>query len=177
MIGCLMSSNALVVLGEAAGVDLGPAADLAADRVDHHDHRDEALLAEDPAVLEVGLGDVADVGAVDEDVAAVDLAGDARDAVDEVDDDAVLGDHDVLDAGRPGERGVGLHVAVLAVHRQHVARLDDVVGVEQLAGAGVTGDVDLRVALVDDVRPEPGQAVDDLVDGVLVARGSASWRG
>ena len=41
--------------------------------------------------------------AVDEDVAAVDLAGDLRDAVDEVDDDAVLGDHDVL-GGTPVAR-------------------------------------------------------------------------
>ena len=41
-----------VVLDEAAGVDLRAADDLAGHRVDHHDHRDEALLAEDPAVLE-----------------------------------------------------------------------------------------------------------------------------
>ena len=46
--------------------------------------------------LRRGLGDVADRGAVDEDVAAVDLAGDPGLAVDQVDDDAVLGDHDVL---------------------------------------------------------------------------------
>ena len=52
--------------------------------------------------LRSALGDVADRRAVDEDVAAVDLAGDRRDAVDQVDDDAVLGDHDVLDAGLPG---------------------------------------------------------------------------
>src|SRR6478736_1595545 len=41
-----------VVLGEAAGVDLRAGGDLAADGVDDHDHRDEALLAEDPAVLQ-----------------------------------------------------------------------------------------------------------------------------
>ena len=112
------------------------------------------------------------VGAVDEDVAAVDLAGDARHTVDQVDDDAVLGDDDVLDAGGTGEVGVGLHVPELAVHRQHVARPDDVVGVEELAGAGVAGDVHQRVALVHDLGPQPGEAVDHPVDGVLVARGS-----
>ena len=52
---------------------------------------------------------------------------------------------------------------------QHVARLDDVVAVEQLARAGVAADVDEGVALVDDVGAPAGQAVDDAVDGVLVA--------
>ncbi len=55
------------------------------------------------------------------------------------------------------------------MHRQHVARLDDVVAVEQLAGAGVAADVHERVALVDDAGTPAGQAVDDPVDGVLVA--------
>ena len=150
----------------------GPPDDLAGDRVHDHDDRDEALLAEDPAVLEGRLGDVADGRAVDEDVAAVDLAGDPRDPVDEVDDDAVLGHHDPLarDAGGDGQVGVGAHVPDLAVDRQHVARLDDVVAVEQLAGAGVAADVHEGVALVDDVGAPAGQAVDDAVDGVLVAR-------
>ena len=74
----------------------GPGDDLAGAGVDHDDDGDEALLAEDAPVLEVGLGDLADAGAVDVDVAALDRAGDPRDAVDEVDDDAVLGDDDPL---------------------------------------------------------------------------------
>ncbi len=48
-------------------------------------------------------------------------------------------------------------------------RLDDVVAVEELAGAGVPRDVHLGVALVHDVGAEADQAVDDAVDGVLVA--------
>ena len=71
--------------------------------------------------------------------------------------------------GEPRQLGVGAHVPDLAVDRQHVARLDDVVAVEQLAGAGVAADVDQRVALVHDVGAPAGQAVDDAVDGVLVA--------
>ena len=171
MIGGLDLVEDRVVLGEAAGVDLRAAGHLAGDGVDDHDHRDEALLAEDPAVLEVGLGDVADRGAVDEHVADVDLAGDLRLAVDQVDDHAVLGDHHVLGghAGVAGQLGVGAHVPDLAVDRQHVARLDDVVAVEQLAGAGVAADVHQGVALVDHVGAPAGQAVDDAVDGVLVA--------
>ena len=60
-----------VVLGEPAGVDLGPGDHLAAGRVDHDDDRDEALLAEDPPVLQVGLGDLPDARPVDVDVAAL----------------------------------------------------------------------------------------------------------
>src|SRR3712207_8449960 len=44
--------------------------------------------------------------------------------------------------------------------RSHVARLHDVVAVDELAGAGVTGDVHLRVALVHHVGAPPGQLVD-----------------
>ena len=36
-----------------------------------------------------------------------------------------------------------------------VAGLDDVVDVEKLLGGGVPGDVDLRVALVNDTGPQP----------------------
>src|SRR5690606_21644554 len=99
------------------------------------------------------------------------LAGDPRHPVDEVDDDAVLRDHHAVgrDAGGPGEVGVGTHVPDLAVDGQHVARLDDVVAVEQLAGRGVPGDVHERVGLVHDVGAPAGQAVDHPEDGVLVA--------
>ena len=53
--------------------------------------------------------------------------------------------------------------------RHHVAGLQDVVAVEQFAGGGVTRDVHLGVALVDDVRAVLGETVDHAVDGVLVA--------
>ena len=46
----------------------------------------------------------------------------------------------------------------------------DVVAVRQLARGRVTTDVHERVALVHDVGAEPGEPVDDAVDGVLVAR-------
>src|SRR5690606_22989444 len=84
-----------VVLGEAPGLDLGPAGDLPGDGVHHHDDGDEALLAEDPAVLQRAVADVAHRGAVDVHVTAVHLARDPCHAVDEVDHDPVLG-HDDL---------------------------------------------------------------------------------
>ena len=56
------------------------------------------------------------------------------------------------------------------MHRHHVAGLDDVVAVEQLAGARVTAHVDERIALVHDVGAPARQPVDHAVDGVLVAR-------
>src|SRR6185436_18852108 len=68
-----------------------------------------------------------------------------------------------------GQLGVGHEVTPLAVDRYDVAWLDDVVAVEQLSGAGVAGDVNLGVALVNDVGTQTHQAVDDAVDGVLIA--------
>ena len=72
--------------------------------------------------------------------------------------------------GLDGQVGVGHQVPHLAVHRHHVAGLDDVVAVEQLAGTGVAGHVHQGVALVDDVGAEPAETVDHPVDRVLVAR-------
>src|SRR6478735_6908260 len=166
----------LVVLDEPAGRDLGTARDLAGRRVEHDDARDEALVAQDAAVLEERLVGAADAAAVDVHVAAVHHPADRGLPVDEVDDDAVLGEHDVVrrDSGGDGELGVGIHVAPLAVHGQHVARLDDVVAVEQLAGARVARDVHLGVALVHDVGAEAHESVDDAVDGVLVAGDEAA---
>ena len=110
-----------------------------------------------------------------EDVAGVDLTGDADLPVGEVHDGTVLDDDDVLlgHSGGPGQRGIGQQVAHLAVHRHRIARPDDVVAVEQLAGARMAGDVHQRIALVNDRRAQTGQPVDHPVDGVLVARDEA----
>src|SRR6476469_9539907 len=166
----------LVVLDEPAGRDLRAARDLAGGRVEHDDAGDETLVAQDPPVLEQRLVGAAHAAAVDVDVAALDDTGHLGDPVDEVDDDAVLGEHDVVlvDAGGDGELGVGIHVPPLAVHGKDVARLDDVVAVEQLARAGVARDVHLGIALVHDVGAEAHEAVDDAVDGVLVAGDEAA---
>ena len=153
-------------------MDLRPRDDLAGLGVDHHDDRDEPLLAEDAAVLQVGVGDLAHARAVDVDVAARHGAHHLGEAVLEVDDDAVLGVHDPLarDAGEHRDVAVGHEVPGLTVHGHGVAWPDDVVAVEQLAGTGVTGHVHARVALVHHVGTQPGQAVDHAEHGVLVAR-------
>ena len=70
-----------LVLGEPARLDLRADDDPAGLRVDRDEDRDEALLGEDAAVLEVGIRDLADARAVDVDEAEVELADDRRDAV------------------------------------------------------------------------------------------------
>src|SRR5690606_38651306 len=163
--------EAAVVLGESLGVDLGAHDDLAGLRFDDDDDRDEALFTQDASVLEVGVGDLADTGAVDVDEPDLELADDTSFAVLEVDDGAVLGEDRVL-LGNPcvdRELRIGDEVTVFTVNGKHVPGLDDVVAVEQFARGGVTGDVYLRISLVNDVRTELGEAVDHAVDGVLVA--------
>src|SRR5690606_36349271 len=86
----------LVEDARAARVDLGPCDELAGRRVDPDDDGDEALLAEDAPVLQGRLGDLADRQAVHVHVSGGHGAHDLGPAVDEVDDDAVLGDDDVL---------------------------------------------------------------------------------
>ena len=54
MIGCLISSNVASSSAKPRAWISGPPATLPLTESIDHDHRDEALLAEDPAVLEVG---------------------------------------------------------------------------------------------------------------------------
>ena len=79
---------------------------------------------------------------------------DARQPVDQVDDDTVLGEHDPLriDARCLGERRIRAQVPPLAVDGHRVGRAHRVVE-EQLAGRGMAGDVHLRTLLRDDLRP------------------------
>ena len=66
------------VVGEPAGGDLRPEDDLAGLEVDGDEDRQEAFLAEDAAVLQRGVADVADLEPVDVDVADRDRADDRR---------------------------------------------------------------------------------------------------
>ena len=63
-----------IILGYAAGVDLRPGYHLAGGTVDDGDDRDEAFVTQDAPVLEVGVGDLADAGAVHVDEANLHLA-------------------------------------------------------------------------------------------------------
>src|SRR6266567_4315659 len=87
----------------APGVDLRRGGQLAGGVVDHHDDRDETLVTEDAPVLQRGLGHLADGQAVHVHVAARDRAGDRGLPVHQVDDQAVLRDHDLVVA-HPGQR-------------------------------------------------------------------------
>src|SRR5665811_982042 len=59
----------------------------------------------------------------------------------QIDDDAVLSQHHPVtqNTGLDGQSRVGNEVTPLAMDRHNIARLDDVVAVEQLAGTGMTG--------------------------------------
>src|SRR6476659_2826343 len=129
----------LLVLDEPAGGDLRTGRDLPGGRVNDDDAGDEPLVAQDAPVLEQRLGRAADRLAVDVDVPARHRADEPGPAVDEVDDTAVGRDDDALawHPRRHGQLGVGDEVPPLAVDRHDVLGLDDVVDVEQLAGAGV----------------------------------------
>ena len=151
-----------VVLGEAAGVDLGAAARPCRSTESTTTTTEmNPSSREDAPVLERRLGDVADGGAVDVHVAARHRArrSRARPSTRSTTTPSSASTRAVArHAGQHREVGVGAQVPPLAVHRHHVARPDDVVDVEQLAGRGVAGDVHHRVALVHDRGAPAGSA-------------------
>ena len=167
------------VFRDRVEVDLRTGDDIRGLGVDDHEAGHEAFGAEDAALLEFFVGQFADGIAINVDVAARHGADDRGLAVVQVDDVAVFGQHDVLriDAGLDGDHAVGHQVAVFAVDRHGALRLDDVVHVQQFAFVAVAGDVHGGVVSVDHAGSELHELVDDLVDAMLVASGSGSWRG
>src|SRR5699024_7959119 len=158
----------LGVLRHAARVDLRAGDQRAGPGVDHGEQGDEALVTEDAAVLEVGLGDLPHARAVHVHIPVGHLADGFGDPVPEVDDVAVPGQHDAFarHPGRLRDPAVGDEVAHLAVDRHHVLRAHDVVAVQQLALARVPAGVDRRVPLVEHLGAEFHQPVDPPEHGV-----------
>lgn len=76
----------------------------------------------------------------------------------------------VLDAHLAGQLGMGAQMHGLTVNRHKVGGLGHGHQELELLLATVTGDVDESAVLIPHVAAELGQAVDDLLDGLLVAR-------
>ena len=172
------ASKALSLVHEAAHQEVRRVGQLAGVGVDDGQHRDDALLGEGTAVLRCASVTPPTVCASTYTLPAGDLAGDLGVPVDQVDDHAVLGDDHVV---RRRRRWL-IARSALAWRWRHspwtgitLRRLDDVVAVDELAGAGVPGDVHLGVALVHDVGAPAGEAVDHGRRWRSRCRGSPSW--
>ena len=74
---------------------------------------------------------------------------------------AVLADCDLLDADRCRQRGVGLEVSVLAMHRHVCGRIEHVDERSQLVLGRVPRHVDVGIAPVVHGDPQPHEVVDD----------------
>ena len=136
---------------------------------DGHDGH-EALFTQDAAVLQVALGDLTDGAAVNVQVLAGNLAHHGRHAIAQIHNGAGLAEQHVLlrNAGLHRQVTAGNQVANLAVNRHNVLRLENVVAVKQLTRGSVTGNVNLRVALVHHVSAQLHEGVNDAEDAGLV---------
>ena len=92
--------------------------------------------------------------------------------IDKINHAAVIGDYDVVfgKSGCLGNPSISAQVAHFAVDWHHIFWLDGVVAVQQFTLGCVARDVNVRVALVNDMRAEFHQAVDHSSDGIFVAR-------
>jgi hypothetical protein len=107
---------------------------------------------------------------VDERHSGLDVVDDARSRRCELDDVAVLGDQDRggRDPGLLREPAVRREHPELAVDRHHRLRAEQAEQRPQLLRAGVAGDVDRRILLVQHLGPVARQAVDGVVHAQLV---------
>ena len=149
----------------------GSATELAVLLGDRRDDDEDAVGREHAPVAQRGVGDVADVDAVDEEHPGVLRRAEAGAARVELEHVAVLGAEDAIgiDADGLGERGVQADPPVVAVERHHVARLREVEHQLDLLRVAVAGGVDRRVGGRDHLAADVVEAVDRLVDRALVA--------
>src|SRR3954454_692511 len=100
------------------------------------------------AIAQRDVGDVADVHAVDEQAAGLDLLAPARTVLADLYRPAVDALEDVgrVDAHRLGQAAVQAYPLVVAVEGEHVARLDEVEHELDLLRVAVAARVDRRVA-------------------------------
>src|SRR6185295_14209956 len=122
------------------------------------------------AVAQHDGADVADPLAVDQDAAGGKAVDPPRRARADLDTGAVLDEKDAIrrDAHALGQPRVPQQVPVLAVHRHEVPRPGEAQHQLEILLAGVAGDVDERVVLVEDLGPTTVQRVDQAAHGALV---------
>ena len=124
------------------------------------------------AVAQDHVADVADPEAVDQDIADLDLLADEGLVLRDLQDIAGAEDEDILlvVAQFTRDLGLGLEMAVFAVHGNGIAGLDQVVDQLDVLLAGMTGGV---YVLGDDIRALHQELIDDRRDRLLVARDRA----
>ena len=161
---------ALLDVEHAARGDLGPGHHRA---LGVHGQRDgnHAVLGQDLAVAQHHGADVADPLAVDQDAPGRKPLEPPSRARADLDAGAVLDEKDPFrrDPHALGQPRVPEQVAILAVHRHEVSRPGEAQHQLEILLAGVTGDVDEGVVLVEDLGAATVERVDHAADGALVA--------
>ena len=133
--------------------------------------RDHTVVGELLAIAQDNGVGIADPQAVDVDDAGLDGCTALDDTTAHLERVAVIEDKDmiVLDAHLAGELGMSAQMHGLTVNRHKVRGFGHGHQELELLLATVTGDVDESAVLIPHVAAELGQAVDDLLDGLLVA--------
>src|SRR4030095_4648375 len=130
---------------------------------------------QDLAIAQYDGADVTDPLAVDQDAAGGEPVEHARAALADLHRGAVLDQEDPLrrNAYALGQARVAEEVAVLAVHRHEVPRPSEAQHQLEILLAGVPGDVDEGVVLVEDLGAAAVERVDHTAHGALVAGNDA----
>src|SRR6185312_1174726 len=160
----------LARLGEAAGDQLRPAGDGAVAASERRDDDQHAVFRQMPPVAQSDVLHVADAEAVHEGHARLDLTGQVGARLVQLDDRAVLGQHDPVlrDAAVGGKPCMGGEHPELPVHRHDRLRPHEPEHRPQLLGVAVARVVHRGDLLVQHLGAVLGELVDRVVHGELV---------
>ena len=91
-------------------------------------------------------------------------------AITQINNNAVFCKNNILGfhTGENSQLAIGNKVTDFPVNRHDVCRLNDVVAVDQFAGSSVTGHVNLRIGLVNNLCAQASQVIDHPVHRVFI---------
>src|SRR5205085_8431164 len=163
---------------EAPGDNLGRGFDAAGELVDGEDGQDDAIFAEVAAIADDEVfDDFAQRAGIDADAADVDASAFARAQLVKLQHIAAFQHDDLADRAMhgSGQLAVALELAIFAVDRNEVARLDQIDDELELFLAGMAADVNGRAGaiFIDDVGAAPVKMIDHAIDAFFVAGNDA----
>ena len=99
----------------------------------------------------------------------------------QINDNAIFCKNNILGlhTSENSQLAISNKVANLPVNRHDICRLNDVVAVDQFTGSSVTGHVDLRIGLVNDLCTQASQVIDHPIHRIFIPgnqrRGKNAW--
>src|SRR5450755_1443276 len=159
-------------IDEAARDDIGARDRLSRLFIDGQHRHQNAILGQHLAIAQHNLTHITNTQAIYKDIAAAEMVDDLDLILSELDDIAILRDHNILirNTQRVAKLCVQHQLTIFTMNRHEELRSNQAQHQLQLFLSAMTGDVHIRDALIEHLRALAEEAIDRAMHHLLVAR-------